>query len=732
MLARLYGKSNIYRFSIEIFKQIRAFDFLKVIHHDDGDVLAQVLNITRDGDRLIGDCKVIGFKSNKVLKNIRTPFENDALVTIADDEFIKDTIGLTTDDNDYIGLLENHNDLKINLDLKKVITKHIAILAKSGAGKSYTVGVILEEVLKKNIPIVILDPHNEYASIKYPNTNKSDMKRLEKLGLSPLGFLNHVKEFSPDIKINPQCEPISLDLNKLNPQELVNALPQKLSPAQQNLMFNILSSLNNRVNIDELVFHISNEESNSKWSLITLLESLKKLNIYSHTPTPLSEIVRHKRMSIISLKGVEPYVQETFVSGLLRDLFEARKKEEIPPFLLVLEEAHNFCPERSFGEMKSSKIIRTIAGEGRKFGVGLCVISQRPAKVDKNVISQCSTQILLKITNPNDLKSVISSSEGVDNDSEEEIQKLNIGTCLLTGVIDIPLKVNIRPRISKHGGETVDITMSYEVDSSENSNQSSYYKEHMSNDSDDFDDKEETFDIPKQQNRIENNKYYDNVVSAKKEEVTEKEIKSNPEKEHTYKGKYNEFVQFVAPEVELEDAKVLLDTDNVRIGLVSAVMVSLTTPDSKQVNILFDKTNCQIIKNIFPFEGYPVSNELLLLSASESKLLKSILTLEKERFNPAELLLKTDVMYNEILRICDNLFSKKILFKEGKDYVLGNTKFTKNIAESNFYGKQKFEELSYDIKEDEKISNNDVKKIFEMFFKVENLKDIFIVKYIGN
>ena len=71
------------------------------------------------------------------------------------------------------------------------------------------------------------------------------------------------------------------------------------------------------------------------------------------------------------------------------------------------------------------------------------------------------------MTNPNDLKSVIASSEGVDSQSENEIQKLNIGTCLLTGVIDIPLKVNIRPRISKHGGDTVDITLGYEAEGSE-------------------------------------------------------------------------------------------------------------------------------------------------------------------------------------------------------------------------------------------------------------------------
>ena len=99
--------------------------------------------------------------------------------------------------------------------MKKTITKHIAVLAKSGAGKSYTVGVILEEILQKKIPIVILDPHNEYSTLKYPNTNEKDLKRLQLFDLQSKGFQNQIKEYSPDTTINSQCAPITLDLNKM-------------------------------------------------------------------------------------------------------------------------------------------------------------------------------------------------------------------------------------------------------------------------------------------------------------------------------------------------------------------------------------------------------------------------------------------------------------------------------------------------------------------------------------
>lgn len=704
MLARLVGKSDIYNFKIEIFGDIKTFDFLKVEHHEDGDVLTQVINITRDSEKLIGDCKIIGFRDSGVLKNIRTPFTNDAKIEQADDKYIEKTIGLNIDNKNFIGVLEHHPNLKISLDLKKTITKHIAILAKSGAGKSYTVGVILEEVMRKNIPIVILDPHNEYSSLKYPNSEKKDLSRLEKFGLKPEGFLDRVKEYSPDTDVNPQCSQITLDINKLKPQDLIESLPQKLSPGQQNIIFNILSNMTSgNVNIDELIFNISNEESTSKWSLISNLEQLKKLKIFSSNPTPLSNIVKYKQASIISLKGVEPYVQETFVAGLLRDLFEARKKEEIPPFLLVLEECHNFCPERSMGETKASKIIRTIAGEGRKFGLGLCAISQRPAKIDKNVISQCSTQILLKITNPNDLKSVIASSEGVSSESENEIQKLNIGTCLLTGVIDIPLKVNVRPRVSKHGGETVDITLPYEL---ENSTPINPIEEN------------DLAEVKKANELGKNN-------GDKKQGNSDEE-----EKGDFIKGANEEFIQHVAPEITPDDAKVMLDSKKIEIQLVPASVVKIKDQNGKEAQILFDRVNKQIIKNLFPYEGYDLSKLTNNFSGSEKKILQMILTLNPV-FAPAELLLKTDIMYNEILRVCENLASKGVLKKNGPNYEIMNLSFAKNIESVNFYGQQKFEEISYDKKLDETISETEVKELLSFFGTVLNIKDIFLLRYVG-
>ena len=78
-------------------------------------------------------------------------------------------------------------------------------------------------------------------------------------------------------------------------------------------------------------------------------------------------------------------------------------------------------------------------------------------RIDKSVLSQCTTQIILKVTNPNDLKAIINSVEGLSAESGAEIKNLPIGSAMVTGIFDMPLFVNVRPRITMHGGTAVDI-----------------------------------------------------------------------------------------------------------------------------------------------------------------------------------------------------------------------------------------------------------------------------------
>ena len=161
------------------------------------------------------------------------------------------------------------------------------------------------------------------------------------------------------------------------------------------------------------------------------------------------------KASLINLKGVDPEIQKIIAAKICSDLFEKRKKSLIPPLFLIVEEAHNFCPERSFGESPSSYILRNIASEGRKFGLGLGVVTQRPARIDKNVLSQCNTQIIHKVTNPNDIKAIASSAENLSLNVINDIPNIAIGTALIIGASMKPLISKIRVKRSLHGGKSV-------------------------------------------------------------------------------------------------------------------------------------------------------------------------------------------------------------------------------------------------------------------------------------
>jgi DNA helicase HerA-like ATPase/intein/homing endonuclease len=329
---------------------------------------------------------------------------------------------------------------------------------------SYTSGVLLEELIQLNIPILIIDPHGEYSSLKYPT---EDINDLAKFKLKPKGFTTKIQEYAVNTDDNPDSKKLKLSMYNISSHNLMQLLPVKLTNIQQNILYSALKEVKNP-DFDSLIAELEIQDHPGKFQLLNTIDYLKKMNIFSQMPTSLQELIQPGKCSTINLRGVEPELQEVIVYKLLYDLFEARKKSNVPPFFLIIEEAHNYIPERNYGEVKSSKIIRQISAEGRKFGLGLCIITQRPSRIEKTVLSQCNTQMILKVTNPNDVNAIVSSVEGITSETKNEIKNLPIGTSMVTGIIDIPLFVEIRPRITKHGGESVNIaSLSYDENGDE-------------------------------------------------------------------------------------------------------------------------------------------------------------------------------------------------------------------------------------------------------------------------
>jgi len=453
-IGQIIGRLSTANFKFLVSGNVRKWDYVQVQHNEVGPVLAQVTEIERQNSESVADCVVIGYRTERgFLRRPRTPLEPGADVFIAEDALITKTLGLTKGGL-YLGLLEGKSTIKSYLDPEKLLTKHLAILAKSGAGKSYAVGVLLEELADKGFPVIVIDPHGEYSSIKYKNNHPEDEKYFALYGIEPKGYLDKVKEYSINTLVNPNTTQLKLPIPK-TPFEIVESLPLKLSNAQKGLLYSALNELREQraeFDFSDIVEFVNLSETNAKWGLISAIETLQKTNLFSLKPTEVSELVKPGQLTIINLKGASPDLQETTLSALAIKLFEQRKLGNIPPFFLVVEEAHTFCPERGFGEARSSKIMRAIASEGRKFGLGLCVVSQRPARIDKNVLSQCTSQIVLQVTNPNDLKAISASFEGVRGETESEIKSLPVGKALVIGAADWPTFVDIRVRKSSHGG----------------------------------------------------------------------------------------------------------------------------------------------------------------------------------------------------------------------------------------------------------------------------------------
>ncbi len=414
-------------------------------------------------DTLSANVKVIGYQdAHGRIQTPRTPFRAGEPAWRADDRLVITVLGLegAPDEGAFLGHVKGSN-IPVTVHMDTLAQKHVSVLAKTGAGKSYTVGVLLEELLKANVPLVILDPHGEYGSLRNPNIDEGEVAQMRRFGVRPKSFAKQVKEYAIDTALNNEAQKLTLQGMNLEGREIVEMLGSKLSGGQVGVLYQAIKEVKEHLpayQLRDIIDGVARNKASSKWNVLNALEVLESTKIFDVRGTPLKDLVAPGQCTIINLKGVSPDVQEIVVTRIASMLWEGRKRGEVPAHILVIEEAHNFCPERNVGNAVSGAMLRTVASEGRKFGMGLLIVSQRPAKVDKNVLSQCNTQVVLKVTNPNDLKAIIQSVEGISGDLADEIQRLPVGVALVAGGgLTQPVFVDIRPRLTRHGGKSVSV-----------------------------------------------------------------------------------------------------------------------------------------------------------------------------------------------------------------------------------------------------------------------------------
>lgn len=326
-------------------------------------------------------------------------------------------------------------DYLANVNMDRLLNKHFSILSISGGGKSYLTSVLIEELLMKengSPGIILIDVHGEYLYLKdIPKLNKkvniqdTSYFQISTPKLSPWSFKRYQQQIS-----------------HVQVRELAKFIQTLKKDEQKKGKYSIHE-------IIELIEDDSEGNKSTKQALIGWLLELDRLNLFGPQENPrIKNIIKKGEITIFSLeKEINIKKKQIMVDYLCNQLFYLRRLNQIPPFLIIIEESHQFCPEAAHSKAISKSIIETIAREGRKFMACLCLISQRPKKLSVTALSQMNSKMILNIKNPYDLKHLMDSSEAITKEYADMISSLGVGEMLLMGnAVNYPVFIDVRER----------------------------------------------------------------------------------------------------------------------------------------------------------------------------------------------------------------------------------------------------------------------------------------------
>src|SRR2546422_328362 len=236
----VYGDVGSTALKFSVIRPVERNEFVQVPHETCGLVLGRVEEVERHTDlslekaQLLGtgeaveieekmsaSVAVVGYRDDRDLLQVpRTPFRAGAEVQHADEALIKQVLGLRDDRHHgaYVGLLAGHG-IKVYLDINAMVQKHVSVLAKTGGGKAYITGVMIEELMKHHVTCVILDPHGEYASLAEKGKVAHGSERFD---VDPRGYREVIQVFSPDVKVSPHARPLKFTLSNLDARDILS------------------------------------------------------------------------------------------------------------------------------------------------------------------------------------------------------------------------------------------------------------------------------------------------------------------------------------------------------------------------------------------------------------------------------------------------------------------------------------------------------------------------------
>jgi len=363
-----------------------------------------------------------------------------SMVTQAGLRLIFDMSGPGTID---IGQLQQDASIPACINVDDMVRKHFAVFGTTGVGKSSGVALLLRQILeaRPDLRVFLIDPHNEYGHCFDDRAQVLSPKNL-KLPFWTFNFEEIVDVFfrgrpgiEEEVEILSELIPIAKSIFQPNTgpgaRRIVRndpkssgvtvdtPVPYRLEDLVR-LIDERMGKLENRsawARYHRLIARIETARNDPRYGFMfdnanvggdTMVETLSVLFRLPPNGVPVT---------IMQLAGFPAEVVDSVVSVLLRMAFEfGLWSDGAFPLLCVCEEAHRYAPaDRSVGFGPTRKAVSRIAKEGRKYGVFLGLITQRPAELDATIISQCSTLFAMRMANDRDqaiVRSAVSDAAG--------------------------------------------------------------------------------------------------------------------------------------------------------------------------------------------------------------------------------------------------------------------------------------------------------------------------------
>ncbi len=327
-----------------------------------------------------------------------------------------------------IGRLLRNSDVPVSANLNKIAARHLAVLATTGSGKSNLLALLAKRVGESNGTMLIFDYQGEYSDLSLRNIVQSRAKVNPKL-----------------LDVEKLADMLDIGESASKQRSMLSSTFTKDVKESSDFWASLLKELQS-VSRDE---ESTADDRRVADRLVEIIERARRRKGRVLDPDigdPLDQI-RPNCVNVLNMLELTEMQAATVISYYLSEVLEDRKiarrmrlaREKSTdakvrfntPVVVAIEEAHSFLPvdRNTDAKYMASKIAR----EGRKFGVSLIIISQRPSRVDQDVLSQMGSLAVSRITQPKDQSYIVESSELVTEELASYLPSLNVGEVLLLG-----------------------------------------------------------------------------------------------------------------------------------------------------------------------------------------------------------------------------------------------------------------------------------------------------------